>query len=358
MTRYLALDAFRGLTIAFMILVNTPGTWSHVYSPLLHAKWHGATVTDFVFPFFLFIIGSAMFFSFKKSNFSASPVQFVSIVKRGVIMFFLGLMLNTIPFTTDISDWRIMGVLQRIGLAYIFASSIVLLCNRKGIFILSALLLALYWWLLMSVGAGALTLEGNIVRQFDLAILGASHMYSMQGVFFDPEGLLSTIPAIVSMLLGFEVTRHLTSIENKKNSVIQLVVIGVVGVLIGLLLNEVMPINKSLWTPSYVIFTTGWACLVLTCFVWLIDIKQCNKAVAPLLVYGTNPLFVYMLSGLVVTCYLNISMGDTSLYGWLYQQLALLFEATFASFIFALLHVIFFWFVSLKLYQKNIVIKI
>jgi predicted acyltransferase len=358
MTRYVALDAFRGLTIAFMILVNTPGTWSHVYSPLLHANWHGITVTDFVFPFFLFIIGSAMFFSFKKSNFTATPSQFGKILKRGAIMFLLGLILNTAPFTSDIETLRIMGVLQRIALAYIFASSIVLLFNRRGIFIVSFLILAFYWLLLVSEGDGAFLIESNIVRQFDLAILGASHMYTMHGVSFDPEGLLSTIPAIVSMLLGFEVTRHLTSVNDKKYSLIQLVLIGGVVIGLGALLNEFIPINKSLWTPSYVLFTTGFACLVLAAFVWLIDIKGYKKIVDPLLVYGTNPLFVYMLSGLVVTFYLNVNVGDTTLYGWLYQQLALVLEPTFASFMFALLHVIFFWFVSLKLYQKNIFIKI
>ena len=358
MTRYVALDAFRGLTIALMILVNTPGSWSHVYSPLLHAQWHGCTLTDLVFPFFLFIIGSAMFFSFKKSNFAASPAQFGKILKRGAIMFALGLMLNTSLFTADIDTWRIMGVLQRIALAYILASSLVLLFNRRGILILSLLILILYWLLLTSIGAGALSLEGNIVRQFDLFILGAGHMYTMQGVSFDPEGLLSTLPAVVSMLLGFEITRRLTSIKGKYNSVIDLNVIGAIAVGVGALLNEFIPINKSLWTPSYVLFTTGFACLVLAAFVWLIDIKKQNKLAKPLLVYGTNPLFVYVLSGLVVILYLNISIGNTSLYGWLYSQLVVAFAPILASLIFALLHVLLFWYVSLKLYQKNIFIKI
>jgi predicted acyltransferase len=168
MTRYLALDAFRGMTIALMILVNTPGTWSHVYSPLLHADWDGATPTDFVFPFFLFIIGSAMFFSFKKTEFLANSTQFIKIVKRGLIMFFIGFMLNIIPFTTNPEDWRIMGVLQRIGIAYIIASCLVLLLNRKGILITSVLILMAYWAILLTAGGGALTIDGNIIRQFDL----------------------------------------------------------------------------------------------------------------------------------------------------------------------------------------------
>lgn len=358
MTRYLALDAFRGITIALMILVNTPGTWSHVYAPLLHAQWHGCTPTDLVFPFFLFIIGSAMFFSFKKSNFAATPEQFTRIVKRGCIMFFIGFMLNVIPFNTPVEEWRIMGVLQRIGIAYIIAASLVLLFNRRGIFIISTLILFGYWLLLLSVGEVGLTLEGNIIRELDLAVLGASHMYNMQGVSFDPEGLLSTIPSVVNMLLGFELTRYLTSIKDKNSSVIKLTLIGGLAIGLGALWSFVLPINKSLWTSSYVIYTTGFACLLLAAFIWLIDIKGHKKIVEPLLVYGTNPLFVYVLSFLFVTVYLNVPVGKGTLYGWLYQQFTLIAEPTLASFLFAFSHVVLFWFVSLKLYQRKIFIKI
>jgi predicted acyltransferase len=358
MTRYLALDAFRGITIALMILVNTPGTWSHVYAPLLHADWNGATPTDLVFPFFLFIIGSAMFFSFKKSDFSASPEQFRKIIKRGFIMFFIGFMLNIIPFTANAEDWRVMGILQRIGIAYAVAACLVLTLNRTGVFIASAVILLAYWALLLSAGEGALTIDGNIIRQLDLAVFGANHMYTMRGVAFEPEGLLSTIPAVVNMLLGFELTRYLTSIEDKKSSVIKLTLIGGLAIGFGVLWNIVLPINKSLWTPSYVIYSTGFACLLLAAFIWLIDIMKQVKLAEPLLVYGTNPLFVYVLSFLVVTLYLNIHIGDASMYAWLYSQLSSVFSSKLASFIFAFSHVVLFWFVSLKLYQRKIFIKI
>jgi predicted acyltransferase len=358
MTRYLALDAFRGITIALMILVNTPGSWSHVYAPLLHAKWHGCTPTDLVFPFFLFIIGSAMFFSFKKSDFSATPEQFLRIIKRGFIIFFIGFMLNVIPFDTALEELRIMGVLQRIGIAYVIAAFLVLLLNRRGVFIVSAAILLAYWGILLSIGNNALTIDGNIIRQFDLAILGANHMYTMRGVSFDPEGLLSTIPAVVNMLLGFELTRYLTSIKDKKSSVIKLTIIGGLAIGLGALWSLVLPINKPLWTSSYVIYTTGFACLLLAAFIWLIDIKGQEKLVSPLLVYGTNPLFVFVLSYCFITVYLNISVGDTSLYGWLYQQFTLFANPKLASFLFAFSHVVLFWFVSLKLYQSKIFIKI
>ena len=358
MTRYLALDAFRGITIALMILVNTPGSWSHVYAPLLHANWHGATPTDFVFPFFLFIIGSAMFFSFKKINYTASPAQFKKIIKRGFIMFFIGFMLNVFAFTINFDDIRIMGVLQRIGIAYAIAATMVLLLNQRGILIASAMILLGYWALLLMAGDGAYTLEGNIIRQFDLAVLGANQMYTMRGVSFDPEGLLSTIPSVVSMLLGFELTRYLTSIEDKKLSVIKLTLIGGLAIGLGALWSLVLPINKSLWTSSYVIYSTGFACLLLAAFIWLIDIMKQQKIAEPLLVYGTNPLFVYVLSFIFVIVYFHLTVGGMTMYAWLYHQLSLVLNDKLASFVFAFTHVAFFWYVSLKLYQRKIFIKI
>jgi predicted acyltransferase len=358
MTRYLALDAFRGITIALMILVNTPGSWSHVYAPLLHANWHGCTPADLVFPFFLFIIGSAMFFSFKKNGFAVTPAQFIRILTRGFILFFIGFMLNVIPFDTAIEELRIMGVLQRIGIAYVIAASLVLLLNSRDVFIASALILLAYWGLLVCMGDSSLTIEGNIIRHFDLATLGANHMYTLRGVSFDPEGLLSTIPAVVSMLLGFELTRYLTSIKDKRSSVIKLTLIGGVAIGFGAFWGLILPINKYLWTSSYVIYTTGFACLLLAAFVWLIDIKGQKKLVSPLLVYGTNPLFVFVLSFFFVTAYLNSSVGDSSLYGWLYQRFLLFADPTLASFLFAFSHVVLFGFVSLMLYQRKIFIKI
>lgn len=358
MTRYLALDAFRGITIALMILVNTPGSWSHVYEPLLHADWHGCTPTDLVFPFFLFSIGSAMFFSLKKNDFTATSAQFYIIIKRSFTLFFIGFMLNVIPFDTAIEELRIMGVLQRIGVAYVIAASLVLLLNRRGVFTVSAIILFAYWALLLSIGDNSLTIEGNIIRQFDLATIGANHMYTMRGVSFDPESLLSTIPAVVSILLGFELTRYLTGIKDKQASVFKLTLIGSVAIGLGFLWGLFLPINKPLWTSSYVIYTTGFACLVLAAFVWLIDIKGQNKFVSPLLVYGTNPLFVFVLSFFFVTAYLNIPVGNSSFYAWLYQQFTLFANPTLASLLFALSHVVLFWFISLKLYQRKIFIKI
>ena len=359
MTRYKALDAMRGLTIALMILVNTPGSWSHVYAPLLHADWHGCTPTDVIFPFFMFIIGSAMFFSFKKTNSAANASQVLRLVKRGAIIFAIGLALNIYPFTTNIENLRILGVLQRIGIAYILASICVLFLNRRGVLTLSVIILVAYWLLMLSVGAeNAYTLEHNLVRAVDIAVLGESHLWQGKGLAFDPEGLISTLPAVVSVLFGFEVTRLLTSTSCQWASIKRLLVIGVVAVVIGQLTSMVMPINKSLWTSSFVIYTSGIACIVLAFFVWLCDIVKPERLVNLLIVYGSNPLFIYVLSAVWVLCYSLINIGELNLGDWMYQQLALVMSAKLASFTFALLHVIGFWVISNMLYKRKIFIKI
>jgi predicted acyltransferase len=359
MVRYKALDALRGLTIALMILVNTPGSWLHVYSPLLHADWHGCSPTDLVFPLFMFIIGSAMYFSFKKLDFTLTLAQSVRIIKRGAIMFAIGLALNIYPFTNDIENLRILGVLQRIGIAYILAALLVLVFKQRGIVIISALVLLGYWALLLLVGGNnAYSLEGNIVRQVDLTLLSANHLWQGKGIAFDPEGLLSTLPSVVSILFGFEVTRLLSSTHNKLLSVKRLIVIGVLTIIVAQLWALVMPINKSLWTSSFVLYTSGIACVVLAFFVWLCDIAKQDRLIKPLVIYGSNPLFIYVLSGLWVGTYTLIMIGEYNLGSWLYHGLSLIFSAKLASLIYALAHVYVLWLISYALYKRKIFIKI
>jgi len=359
MARYKALDAMRGLTVALMILVNTPGSWSHIYAPLLHADWHGCTPTDIIFPFFMFMIGSAMFFSFNKSDHLGNSKQVLRIIKRGVIIFAIGLVLNYYPFISNIENLRILGVLQRIGIAYILASVCVLVLNRNGILTLSLIVLVLYWLLLLSVGAEkAYTLEYNVVRLVDITVLGESHLWQGKGFAFDPEGLLSTIPSIVSVLLGFETTRLLANTQNKWTSIKRLVLIGATGIIIAQLGDIIMPINKSLWTSTYVIYTSAIACITLAFFVWLCDIVKPLAIVESLIVYGSNPLFIYVLSGVWVMSYALVSIGPLTLGDWLYQHLALMFTAKLASLIYALLHVVGFWLIAKVLHKRRIFIKI
>ena len=357
MQRYIALDALRGLTIAAMIMVNTPGSWSHVYAPLLHAKWHGITPTDLVFPFFLFIVGSAMFFAFKKYNFQVNRDLMYKIIKRGSLLFLIGFFLNIYPFTTSPESWRIMGVLQRIGLAYIAAAIIVLCCKRSLIWGICGALLLSYHLALSSV-PGGYELASNLVSTLDIQVLGSSHMYQGFGIPFEPEGLLSTIPAVVSTLIGFEVTRTLSQTENKRACMRLLVMLGMAGVIGGLAMSVFIPINKALWSSSYVIHTAGYACLLLALFVFVIDIKHIENPIKPLLIYGTNPLFIYVLSWIWVASYPLVNVNGVALNEYMFNSLALVFPDKMASLIFALSHVLFFWWCSKALYQRNIFIKL
>ncbi|GLX78795.1 membrane protein [Thalassotalea insulae] len=358
MQRYVALDAFRGLTIALMILVNTPGSWSYVYAPLLHSHWHGVTPTDLVFPFFMFIVGSAMFFAFRKDQFTLSAPLAKKIIKRSGLIFIIGLLLNIYPFIAPMESWRVMGVLQRIGIAYGFAAFIVLSFQRAKVIVIALLILVAYPLLLMLAGDGAYRLETNLVRDLDLYLLGASHMYRGLGVAFDPEGILSTLPSIVSVLIGFEVTRFISQMTDKKASLIKLIVLAMAGLIIGLIMDSFIPINKSLWTSSYVIYSAGFACLTLALFVFVIDIQKIQQPVTPLLIYGTNPLFIYVLSWLWVASYSLFDVANVPLNQWMFNSLAALMPEKLASFVFALMHVVLFGWFSKLLFDRKIFIKI
>lgn len=357
--RYLALDALRGLTIAMMILVNTPGSWEFVYPPFIHADWHGCSPTDLVFPFFLFVVGSAMYFSLQKVAMQLSPTIALMIVRRAAIIFVLGLIFNAV-----LGGWehlRIMGVLQRIALAYAAAAFIVLCVKRINVYVMGALLL-LGYWLLLIVGSSEdpLGLTTNIVVKLDIALLGAEHMYSGKGVPFDPEGVLSTLPAVVNVLIGFELTRFLVAQQNRVTSLVSLLMLGVTGIVLGLVWNIWLPINKSLWTSSFVIYSAGYFCIALALFVWLVDIKQFKRLAQPFIIYGSNSIFIYMLAPFWVHAYLFIPVQGESgnFYSALFTWLAQVFPPAMASLVFALLHVLLFWFISLLLYRNKIFIRV
>ena len=357
-SRYLALDAVRGLTIAMMILVTTPGSWEFIYPVFRHAEWHGCTPTDLVFPFFLFVVGSAMYFSLQKIGMQISASAAKNILRRTLIIFALGLFFNAV-----ISGWenlRIMGVLQRIALAYAGAAFILLLFNRSAIYIIAAFLLIGYW-LLLAFGGGAdpYGLNGNLVGRVDIFLLGAKHMYSGTGMPFDPEGILSTLPAIVNVLIGFELTRYVVAQQDKWRSLMVLISLGALFILLALIWNYWLPINKSLWTSSFVIYTAGYFCLALALFIWLVDIKKITALTYPLIVYGSNSIFIYILAPFWVRAYLFVPVGEGSnLYDGLFLLLCKLWQPVNASLIFALLHVILFWCISWLLYKRSLFIKV
>lgn len=371
MSRLISLDVFRGSTVAFMILVNTPGSWNHIYAPFKHASWHGCTVTDFVFPFFLFIVGASLFLSQSKTksqrqrqpsshDSNSTWHQLSHITKRASIMFLIGVLLNAFPFNEPIQELRVMGVLQRIALAYWFAGIFITLCGSKYVCEVIVSTLLIYWGLLYFAGGEApYSLQGNIIREMDLTILGESHMWQGLGIPFEPEGLLSTLPAIASLLIGYQATRFVTSHPNVAQATIQIAQYGIALIIIGLVWDRMLPINKSLWTSSYVVYTSGYAFLTLAFTVYLIDIKRVTRPVYPLVALGANPLFIYVLSWLWVECYWLIPDRQAgNLYTAIFEQLNNVLEAKLASFTFAIIHVFVFTLIAIGLHKRKLHVKI
>lgn len=362
--RSLALDAMRGFTLAAMILVNTPGSWGHLYWPLAHADWHGYTPTDLIFPFFLFIVGAAMFYSLRRFDYSPSKDALLKLGKRVAIIFAIGLLLHAFPFTAPLSELRIMGVLQRIALAYGLAALAVLYLSIPMLYLLMAALLLGYWALLYTVGgANAFSVEANVVTVVDRALLGSAHLWQGKGVAFDPEGLLSTLPAVVNVLVGFLTARWLARSEKIPQQLRDLALGGLALLVLGYLWSLWLPFNKSLWTSSYVLATSGWALWVLAVFIVVCRTGWGVKLVHPLRIYGMNPLFIYALSAVWVKSYFLVSLefaGEKmNAYQFFYEVcLRLVPDPYAASVLFAATHVLLFWGVAYILYRKNIFIKI
>ncbi|MGV8136161.1 MAG: acyltransferase family protein [Mangrovibacterium sp.] len=364
--RMVALDVLRGLTILLMIIVNNPGSWTYVYSPLRHAPWDGCTPTDLVFPFFMFIVGTAMWYSFKKQDYRLNPSLTGKIIKRTILIFSMGLFLNAFPFKNFDPDFlRIMGVLQRIAFAYGMAAFMVLLFPIRWNYVIIGVLLLGYWGILhLFGGEDPLSLEGNVVRQTDLFILGESHMYHGYGIPFDPEGLLSTVPSVANILFGFLAGRLIDQQQDRLKSVYQLIGWGTTGIVAALLWNPLFPINKPIWSSSYVLYSCGLASILLAILIWIIDIKRKQKWAHPLLVYGMNPLFILMLAGiwadlLSVILIPGADGGQVPLKTFIYQELLVPWAGKMnGSLLFALHYAVLFWLVGFILYRKKIFIKI
>ena len=307
--RFTTLDVFRGMTIFLMIVVNTPGSGTMPYAPLEHAQWNGCTLTDLVFPSFLFAVGNAMSFSMRKFENESQKKVLFRIFKRTLLIFLVGYLLtwyttmhleNGRPVFSNFAENRVMAVLQRIALCYCFAALIVYYFSTRWAVITGIILLLVYWLLLFVTGEPGLqyTITGNGVRKIDLAIIGARHMYREQGIIFDPEGLLSTIPATVNVLAGYFAGIFIIQKQKSYETIAKLSMAGSVLVLAGLFWNYFLPLNKKLWTSSYVVYTTGIDLIVLATLFYTIEIKRWKTGVAFFTVFGKNPLFIYVLSNL------------------------------------------------------------
>ncbi|MDZ7958126.1 MAG: acyltransferase family protein [Aulosira sp. DedQUE10] len=374
--RLTSLDVFRGITIAGMILVNMAGVADDKYPPLDHAAWNGCTPTDLVFPFFLFIIGVAMTFSLSKYTEGDKPTSAVywRILRRAAILFALGVLLNGFwnkgIWTFDLSSIRFMGVLQRIGLAYLFASLTVLNLPRKGQWILAAAILIGYWLAMMYVpvpgyGAGVLTREGNFGAYIDRLIIPKAHLYKGDGFNFmgDPEGIFSTIPAIVSVLAGYFAGNWIRSQTVQSRISIGLVLFGIGCLIVGWAWGWTFPINKKIWTSSYVVFTSGWALLLLAACYELIEVRRIRRWSKPFEIMGLNAIALFVASVLLIKILVrtNIGTGEKapSTYDWIYQNVFASWAGTFnGSLLFALVTVLLWWVVAAIMYRQRWFFKV
>jgi len=355
-----AIDLFRGLAIAGMILVNTPGSWAKVYPVLQHAGWHGISGADLVFPFFLFISGSSAFFSLRKYGHTFSPELIRKIALRVSIIFAAGILLNAFPFREPLSELRIMGVLQRIALAWGIAAVFCLILSRRALIIISAGILLAYWALLAA--GGDLSLRGNLVRAVDLRILGKSHLWMGKGIPFDPEGLLSTLPAAVTVITGYLAGSFIAGGSRVFRG---LLLTGMLSASAGLAWSSVYPANKYLWTGSYLLISSGMASALLAVICLISEEKRRGNVLFPLKVFGRNPLVLYILSSLwVQTAVHLIRFRDSegravTAYGWFYRQVMVpLGGDMFGSLLFALVHLALFWLILYPLYRKRVFLRI
>lgn len=371
--RLVSLDVFRGLTIALMILVNNPGSWAHIYAPLEHSAWNGWTPTDLVFPFFLFIVGVAMTFSFSKMGereMSKAEI-YKKVITRTILLFVVSWCMGIFPLVRfeplrlyDFSSMRIMGVLQRIALCYLFASVIYLQSKKVRTIAFWGLGLIIFYWIIMMTipvpgyGAGVLTKEGNLATYIDKMLM-PGHLWKPG---WDPEGLLSTIPAIGTVIIGILTGKLLRSNYSKNEKAVYMFFFGNILLVAGMITNAWFPINKGLWTSSYVLFTGGFAMEVLAMCYWLIDIKGYQKWAKPFVVYGMNAIAVFVLSGLLARLMYMIPLPDQlggTIKGLLYQGLLGMGLAPInASLVFAVGYVLFWLGIMWVFYNRKIFIKI
>lgn len=377
--RLLSLDVMRGITIAGMIMVNNPGSWEYVYAPLRHAEWNGLTPTDLVFPFFMFIMGISCYASLRKFDFEPTKQVISKILKRTFLIFFVGLFLawlglsvstffqlksTGLPFfhllelsVTNFEHLRILGVMQRLALCYGVASLIIIFVKHRYIPYIIAIGLVCYF-LILIFGNGFQSNESNILGIIDRYILGEQHMYIEYGV--EPEGILSTIPSVCHVLIGFLCGKMLITIKDNKDRMLNLFLCGTILLFLVFLLNYGCPINKKIWSPTFVLTTCGSGALLLSLLIWIIDVKGYKSWSLFFQSFGVNPLAIYVFAGIVSVLVDSIPLNNTGFgfKSWLYAILARNIDPYLASFSLALLFIAVCWGLAHFLYKKNIYIKL
>jgi predicted acyltransferase len=369
--RLLSLDVFRGATIAGMMLVNNPGDWGHVYAPFLHAKWHGWTFTDLIFPFFLWIVGVAMTLSFGKriERGDSKSKLLVHSFQRAAIIFGLGFFLSGFPYF-DLSVIRIPGVLQRIAVCYLITSIIFLYSSLRWHMIWTGVFLAVYWVLIALVpvpdyGAGVLEPTGNLAWFIDSQLLAGHTWRGAPVPGFDPEGIFSTLPAVSTTLFGVLTGHMLRMKKSNEERTAWMFFVACLLLFAALVMDNWVPINKSLWTSSYSVFMAGMALLVFTWCYWIIDVKGYRRGLRPFAVYGLNAITVFVLAGLFGRLMGMIKVGSPaegrgiSLKSWIYSTLYEPIAGPYdASLLFAVTFVLFLYAIAYFMYRRNWILKV
>jgi predicted acyltransferase len=369
--RNLSLDVFRGMTVCFMIIVNTPGNGATTFSPLLHASWHGFTPTDLVFPSFLFAVGNAKSFVMEKwVNMKESTVVW-KILKRTAIIFLLGYLMYWFPFfkldegnniiAFPISETRIMGVLQRIALCYGIAALMIYYFKARASVIICIALLFLYWIIMYWFGDAndPLSLQGNAGIKSDKWLMGESHMYHGEGVAFDPEGWLSTLPAISNVVGGYIVGKWIQQKGSSYQGLTMLLLAGCALLFCGYVWDLLFPINKKLWTSSFVVLTIGLDCIIVAALTYITQFAKKVNWTKFFQVFGKNPLFIYLLSELLITVLHMIPVSPIMrLSAWIYQNIFRFAGDYFGSFLFAITYMLLCWSVGYWLDRRKIYVRV
>ncbi len=370
--RFTALDVFRGMTICFMIIVNTPGNGATTFSPLLHAKWNGFTPTDLVFPSFLFAVGNAMSFVMARWNTLTQSQVLWKILKRTAVIFLLGYLMYWFPFVKrDVAgdfiafpfdETRVFGVLQRIAVCYGIASLIVYYCRPKTAVILAVVFLFAYWiflYALAGTGADPLSMQGNAVLRIDRWLLGDMHLYHGEGVAFDPEGLLSMLPAVANVIAGYVVGKFIQQKGSTYEGLTILLLAGAVLLFAAYCWNFSFPVNKKLWTSSFVLLTVGLDCIILALLIYIVSVKHKIGWTYFFEVMGRNPLFIYLLSELGATLLFFFRVDNkTSLYHWAYTNIFQPAGDYTGSFLFAVSFMLLCWLAGYFLDKRKIYVRV
>ena len=380
--RFYSLDVFRGATVCLMILVNNPGSWGSIYDPLEHAPWHGLTPTDLVFPFFLFAVGNAMAFVMPRLEQGGDAVFWKKVATRSLLIFAVGLFLTWWPFVKWSGDhlvfkpWeftddkgqpqgvRLLGVLPRIALCYFFAAIIVYYLKLRKAFYLGLLILILYWMLSYFLGdpADPYSMKGWFGNAVDKALLGEAHMYKGEGMPFDPEGIMSTLPAIVQVIFGYMVGNYIQQKGKTYEMVTGLFAAGVGLLLAGFCWDMVFPINKKIWTSSYVVYTSGLAMITIATMIYMIEFKNIKGGLARFFdVFGKNALFVFALSAFLPKGFALIRLGEgVNPWNWLYKKVLIHIPGAKenGSLLYAIAVILFMWAICYWMDKKKIYVKV